>query len=187
MLIKNSGKEFKIISVARDGVTLVVNKKNPVDSLSLQQLKKIYSGQIVNWKFVNGKDQNIVLYSRENSSGTYEFFKQKILTKNEDGIPVDFSTNIQLLQGTSAVAQAVSSDENGIGYGGIGYFASRNDIKVLKIRSSENEKNVLSRKLFCYINKNSNPEVIKFINFLNSGSGQALIKESGFIPLNNDE
>lgn len=177
--------DFQKIPVALDSVTIIVNSNNPINSLTVQQLKLIYSGAITNWKNLGGIDKEIILYSRENSSGTYEFFKQKILDIDNQGSQVDFSTKIQLLQGTSAIAEAVSNDRNGIGYGGIGYFSKRDDVKVLKIYSTNQKEMVFSRQLYCYIKKNSKEEVAKFIKFLKSEIGQKIIEQSGFISLKN--
>lgn len=201
-LIDNLSRKFDKIPVALDGVAVIVNSSNPVSSFTVNQLKLIYSGKITNWKELGGDDREIVLYSRENSSGTYEFFREKILSFNETGLPVDFSTSIQLLQGTSAIAQAVSLDKYGIGYGGIGYFKKRNDIRVVKIavdketemispitdgkidfEKIENESYFLSRQLFCFIDQYNNQAVLKFIDFLKSEEGQKIIENSGFIPL----
>ena len=80
-------------------------------------------------------DMPITLYGRENSSGTYEFFKEHVLGK-VDGKQVDYSPSTQVLQGTAALGEAVARDVKGIGYGGVGYFAERNDIKILHIKKT---------------------------------------------------
>jgi len=201
-LINKHNRKFEKIPVGLDGVVVIVNSSNPVESLTVKQLMKIYSGKITNWDQVGGENSKIIIYSRENSSGTYEFFRKKVLNFDKKNLSVDFSTSIQLLQGTSAVAQAVSRDKYGIGYGGIGYFRNRKDVKILKIAADENSKIIspivngkidfttiknetyfLSRKLYCYINTESKQEVLDFINFLKSDFGQKIIEDSGFIPL----
>ncbi|MFA8341908.1 MAG: PstS family phosphate ABC transporter substrate-binding protein [Rhodothermaceae bacterium] len=201
-LINKHNRKFEKIPVGLDGVVVIVNSSNPVESLTVKQLMEIYSGKITNWNQVGGEDKKIILYSRENSSGTYEFFRKKVLNFDKKSHSVDFSTGIQLLQGTSAVAQAVSHDNYGIGYGGIGYFRNREDVKILKIAADENREMIspivngkidftaienetyfLSRQLHCYINTESKQEVLDFINFLRSDFGQKIIEDSGFIPL----
>ena len=71
------------IPVARDGLSVYVNAANPIKELSLAQLKLIFTGKITNWKELGGADAKIIVYSRENSSGTYVFFKEHVL-KNAD-------------------------------------------------------------------------------------------------------
>ena len=73
---KSQGLEIK---VARDGLSVYVNKSNPVKKLTLEQVRLIYTGKTKNWKEVGGPDKKILLYSRENNSGTYEFFKKHVL------------------------------------------------------------------------------------------------------------
>ena len=86
---------------------------------------------------LGGADMPITLYGRENSSGTYEFFKEHVLGK-VNGKQVDYSPSTQVLQGTAALGEAVARDVKGIGYGGVGYFAERNDVKILHIKKDEN-------------------------------------------------
>src|SRR5262249_6598587 len=95
------------IPVARDGVTFYVNEGNPVETLSIEQLKGIYTGELGNWKQVGGPDAPIVVYSRENSSGTYVFVKDEVLGGG------DFTERAQTLPGTAAVVNAVSKEQFG--------------------------------------------------------------------------
>jgi phosphate transport system substrate-binding protein len=86
-----------------------------VSELTLAQIKDIYTGKITNWKAVGGPDAKIILYSRENNSGTYVYFKDNVL----DG--EDYSATAQNMPGTAAVVNAIAKDRNGIGYGGDAY------------------------------------------------------------------
>ncbi|MBN2572924.1 MAG: phosphate ABC transporter substrate-binding protein, partial [Deltaproteobacteria bacterium] len=106
---KTTGTE---IAVARDGLSVYVNATNPIKALSLDQLRLIFTGKITNWKEVGGADRKIIVYSRENSSGTYVFFKEHVL-KN-----ADYTPRAQSMPGTAAVVNAVAKEKNGIGYGG---------------------------------------------------------------------
>jgi phosphate transport system substrate-binding protein len=101
------------IPVALDGITVYVNEKNTVGKLTFAQLKDIFQAKITNWKQVGGQDEKIVLYGRENSSGTHVFFKEHVLN-NED-----YAVSVQPLPGTAAIVNAVAQDEKGIGYGGV--------------------------------------------------------------------
>ena len=104
------------LPVALDGLAVYVHEKNPLQELTLEQLKKIYTGAVKNWKDVGGNDERIILYGRENSSGTYAYFKEHVLEN------ADYYPTTQTLPGTAAVINAVSKDIRGIGYGGIAYL-----------------------------------------------------------------
>ena len=103
------------IPVAKDGLAVYVHEQNGVKELSFEQLRDIYAAKITNWKQVGGADARITLYGRENSSGTYVFFKDVVL------LGADFAPSCQTLPGTAAVVNAVAQDPNGIGYGGAAY------------------------------------------------------------------
>jgi phosphate transport system substrate-binding protein len=113
--------------VALDALAVYVNEKNPLKEISIPALAKIYLGETKDWKEVGGKAHAIILYGRENNSGTYGYFKEHVLSKK------DFAANTQTLAGTSAVANAVKGDEFGIGYGGI----ATSGIKALKVKKDD--------------------------------------------------
>ena len=140
---KSKGVSPFVYNVALDGIAVIVNPKSDVDSLTIQQVSDIFSGKITNWIQVGGANMSITLYGRENSSGTYEFFKEHVLGK-VDGKQVDYSPSTQVLQGTSALGEAVARDIKGIGYGGVGYFAERNDVKILHVKKDENSHNAFN-------------------------------------------
>src|SRR6185436_7798792 len=98
-----------------DALSVYVNSDNPLKELSIDQLEGIFTGKIKNWKALGGADAPITVYSRENSSGTYEFFKENVL-KNKD-----FVASAQTMQGTALLLQSVAKDKGGIGYGGAAY------------------------------------------------------------------
>lgn len=189
--------------VALDGIAVIVNPKNKIDTLTVEQIKGIYSGKIKNWKEVGGADLEIVKYGRENSSGTYEYFKEMVLGKNESGKSIDFAVSTQVLQGTAALGEAVAKDTKGIGYGGVGYFAKRDDLKIIYLKNNDLQKAIspvknkevnykvirdgiypLSRYLYCYTNGKPKGAVKDFINFVLSEKGQQIVKEMEYIPLN---
>src|ERR1035437_375106 len=113
--IKTFGKRPTEYKVALDGLSVYVHENNPVKELTVDQLDAIFSGKITNWKGVGGGDAPITVYSRENSSGTYEFFKEHVLKGK------DFVASAQTQPGTAALLQAIEKDKNGIGYGGAAY------------------------------------------------------------------
>jgi len=182
------GVEVIETPVALDGLAVYVHESNPVEELSLAQLKAIYTGRVTNWKEVGGPDLPIVLYSRENNSGTYVYFKEHVLEN------ADFAPATQTLPGTAAVINAVAKDPKAIGYGGIAYGRG---IKALKVKKDATApgiaptvENVLSgrypisRQLYFYtVGKPNNPVARDFIRWVLSPEGQAVVKDVGYYPL----
>ncbi len=174
------------IVVAKDGVALYVNESNPVSQLTVEQVKAIYLGDVTNWKDVGGPSAPIVLYSRENSSGTYVFFKEHVLG-NED-----FAPQAQTLPGTAAVVNAVSKEKNGIGYGGAAYAKGVKEVRIVGndgkgyLPTAENVKAgkyALSRPLFMYTRGKPAGEAKQFVDFCLSREGQALVAKVGYFPV----
>ncbi len=187
MVQERHGKGVKEIPVALDGVTIYVHQDSPIQSISKEQLKLIYTGQMKNWKDVGGKDELIVPYSRENNSGTYVFFKEHVLDKE------DFAPEIQTLPGTAAIVNAVSKDRASIGYGGVAYASG---IRAVPVRADENSEPVeaslatvmsgaypLSRNLYFYTVGEPAGEVKAFIDWVLSEKGQAICEEVGYYPV----
>jgi len=182
------GAEVLELPVAVDGLAVYVHESNPVSELSLQQLKAIYTGAVKNWKEVGGKDERIILYSRENNSGTYVYFKEHVL-ENADYFPT-----AQTLPGTAAVINAVAKDRRGIGYGGIAYGKG---IKHLRVKADDKSpaveptmENVLaarypiSRFLYWYFAGAPTGDVREFAEWVVSKDGQAVVENVGYYPLN---
>lgn len=181
------GGDVVEIPVARDGITIYVNGENPLESITVAQLRDIYSAKIKNWKEIGGADESIVLYGRENSSGTYEYFKDHVLDKG------DFAPSTQTLSGTAAVVSAVSKDKRGVGYGGEAFGTS--GVKRLKLAGDTGdaieatEANVLagtyplSRSLFIYLRQAPTGAVKTYVDWVLSDEGQAEVKKAGYFPL----
>ncbi|HIJ89650.1 MAG: PstS family phosphate ABC transporter substrate-binding protein [Desulfobulbaceae bacterium] len=179
------------IPVARDGIVLVVHPENPVNSLTIDQLRLIYTGKTTNWKDVGGPDAPILLLSRESSSGTFVFFQEHVLNKE------DFSPSARLLPGTSALMQAVAADHGAIAYVGLGFAAeAKNTAKTLGIQASGQSEPVIpseetvrsgayavSRPLFFYTNGEPKDSVKQFIDFCLSPAGQKIVRETGYVPV----
>ena len=175
--------------VALDALAVFVHKSNPIKELTLEQIAKVYTGQITNWNQLGGKSAQVVLYGRENSSGTYEYFKEHVLNK------ADFAPRTQTLQGTAAVINAVSKDPNSIGYGGIAYAQDIRAIPVRKDASSapveptqDNVKNgtyPISRSLFFYWVDSASPDLKQFVQWCTTPAGQKVVTDVGYFPLVN--
>ncbi len=175
------------IPVARDGLSLYLNEENKVSELTLDQLKGIYTGQITNWKDLGGDDAKIVLYGRENSSGTYVYFKDNVLKG------ADFSAQTQTLPGTGAIVNAIAKDRNGIGYGGAAYAKGVKYCKVKKDAQTpgyeptlENVKSgnyPISRYLFWYLRNKPTGETKKLVDWVLSEQGQQIVSKVGYFPV----
>ena len=173
--------------IARDGLSVYVNEKNPVKELTLAQIRDIYTGRITNWKQVGGNDAQIILYSRENSSGTYTYFKDNVL------LGKDFAPRAQTLQGTAAVVNAVAKDANGIGYGGAAYakgirFAAvkKDDKSPAILPSLETVRSgqyPISRFLYLYTRVKPSNEMKAFIDWATGPEGQAIVTKVGYFPI----
>jgi phosphate transport system substrate-binding protein len=184
--VEATGAKVVETKVAIDAVAIYVNPSNPVASVSLAELDRIYRGKIRRWSDVGGVDAPIVAYSRENSSGTYLFFKEHVLAKR------DFAAEVQSLPGTAAVVQAVMHDRNAIGYGGI---AASSGVKVLAVRGASgtpvaptlatatDRSYPLARPLFVYHRSDASADARAFVSWLRSDEAQALAESAGFYPI----
>jgi phosphate transport system substrate-binding protein len=175
------------IKSAKDGLALYVNEANTVKELSLEQIKKIYMGQITNWKAVGGADSKIILYGRENNSGTYVYFKDNVL----DGD--DFAASVQSLPGTAAVVNAVAKDRNGIGFGGAAYGKGIRFLAVKKDADSkayeptaENVKSgdyPITRYLYMYLKSRPTGIMKQYVDWILSTEGQEIVTKVGYFPV----
>src|SRR5262245_57928613 len=185
-LAEKAGAPTVEIPVAKDGLSGYVNESNPMTEISMETLKAIFTGKVTSWKDVGGADAKIIPYSRENSSGTYVFFKEHVLEN------ADFTPRAQNMAGTAAVVNAVSKDKLGIGYGGAAYSKG---IKVLKVKKGpaaavapsdatiKDGTYPLSRPLFFYTRAKPAPEVKAFTDWVLTPEGQAIVTKVGYFPL----
>ena len=174
------------IPCAKDGITIFLHESNKVQELTLKQLSDIYQAKITNWKELGGTDAPIKLYGRENSSGTYAYFKEEVVLG-------DYAASCQTLPGTAAVVNAVKKDKNGIGYGGAAYAAGVKHCKVKKdaaspalLPTTENiAKNIypISRYLYMYMRNRPTGDLKKFVDWILSPEGQKIVTEVGYFPV----
>ena len=183
---KSRGAEVTEHPIALDALGVFVNSANPVQKLTIAQVRDIFEGKVQNWSEVGGPNAPVILYGRESSSGTYDYFREHVLNKG------DFAPRVQTLQGTAAIINAVGHDKNGIGYGGIAYAK---DVRALAIQAeggqpvAPSEATVadgtypLSRKLFLYFPSNAQERVTKFAQWALTPEAQALVTKVGYFPL----
>ncbi len=176
--------------IAMDGLTVVINASNPVDKLTVDQIGKIFRGEITNWKDVGGQDMSINLYGRQSNSGTYVFFRDVVLAG-------EYSQHMNHMNGNAQIIESVKQDASGIGYVGVGYGKDVTGITVVKVAgrpggeysSPLNTADVLSgkypiaRPLNQYINGTPSERIKDFINFELSEEGQKIAEEEGFFRI----
>ncbi len=183
--VKNLG--VTRIAVSLDGIAIFLNKENPVNDLSISQLRAIYTGELTNWKEVGGQDATIILYGRENNSGTYAYFKEHVLQED------DFADRCQTLPGTASVVNALTKDANGIGYGGIAWATT---VKHAGVKATDTSSAIhptieavskgaypISRELYFFLRGEPSVEVKNFINWALSPDGQKVAESADYIPL----
>ena len=185
--LKEANAQLEQKPIGRDALVFIVNENNPVKSLTRQQLKDIYAGKITNWKQVGGDDRKIVVYSRETSSGTYEFFKENLL-KNKNYMAGSLS-----MPATGAIIQSVSQTKGAIGYVGLAYVSPRTKTLSVSydgshyaaptVENATNKTYPIVRPLYYYYNVKNKEQVAPLINFILSPEGQEIIKKSGYIPV----
>jgi len=181
---KNNGIAVKEIAIAYDMIIPVIHPSNRnIKNLTLEQLKGIYDGSITSWKELGGRDEKIVVISRDSSSGTYEVWHEKVMKKT------DVRPDALLQASNGAVVAVVSRNRKAIGYIGVGYLnrglrsVTVNDIQPT-IENGKSGKYPVARKLYVYVNENKFSEGAKaFIDFILSREGQKLVKKAGYIPL----
>lgn len=185
--LKEEKVEIVETIIARDALALIVNPSNKVSRLTREEIEAIYTGRITNWKDVGGDDMNIVVYSRETSSGTYEFFREHVMNKK------NYAASALLMPATGAVIQSVSQTLGAIGYVGLAYIEP--GVKALSISydhgntyiepslaSSMEDQYPICRLLYFYYPLTSENRVKPFIDFILSRDGQMIVGQVGFIP-----
>jgi phosphate transport system substrate-binding protein len=186
-------KEFV---VGYDGVAVIVNKNNPVDKLTIDDLHKIFTGEATNWKKFGGKDIEIVTLSREVSSGTHVYFKEEVVRLGRKDGSEEFSDKTLLLSSSQAIVEEISGNEEAIGYLGMGYVSDRTkavmvgrtgDFYPADINNVLAKRYPLSRGLYFYTDGEPNGIVRLFIDFALGPKGQEQFRETGFVPLRADD
>ena len=187
MKAKAAGEDLQEAVIAYDALAVVVHPSNPVSRLTREQLEGIFRGKITNWKEVGGEDRRIVVYSRETSSGTYEFFKESVL-KNKNYMAGSLS-----MPATGAIIQSVSQTKGAIGYVGLAYVSPR--IKTIAVSydgrrfaeptldNAVSKAYPIVRPLYYYYNAKDSATVAPLMNFILSAEGQDIIRKSGYIPV----
>ena len=171
------------VCIARDGVAIVVNEANSLTGVTIEQVAKIYAGEITNWKDVGGNDATITVVSREEGSGTREVFEEYVTGAFKKKIKADalfFDSN-------GAIRSKVASDKNAVGYVSFGYVAGLKTLMVNNvaptIENAQSGKYPIVRRLY-FLTKSVPSGIVKeFIDFCRGPEGQKIALDEGYIPL----
>lgn len=184
------GIDPKRVVVAIDGLCIIVNAGNPVKKLTMDQVGKIYRGEITNWSALGGSDSVITLYGRQSNSGTYDFMKEVVM-KGE------YAPSLKSMNGNAQIIEAVKQDASGIGYVGVGYAKDASGVTALEIARTpamgfyspfnsidvKSGKYPVSRPLNQYIDGTPTGTVKSFIEFELSDEGQRIVENEGFFAI----
>ncbi len=186
--LQDAGRAYKEVTIAFDALAVVVSPNNKVSQLTREQLEGIYTGKITNWKEVGGDDLKIVVYARETSSGTYEFFKEHVMSRK------NYASSVLNMPATGAIIQSVSQTKGAIGYVGLAYLEK--DVKTIAIsydkgktfvkpsvETAKNKTYPVVRPLFFYYPSKVEKLVKPFIDYVLSPTGQKIVGNVGYITL----
>ena len=192
---KQAGVQPFRVVFATDGISVVTHPENPIQKLSLEQLGKIFKGDITNWKEVGGKDAKISLYGRQSNSGTFVFFREFV-------VRADYSPHMKSMNGNAQIVESLKRDKDGIGYVAVGYVVNEKGevmpgLKILTIaKDAQSEaysptkmenimtgKYPISRPLNQYLNGKPTGKLLDFIKFEIGEEGQNIVRKEGFFPV----
>lgn len=186
----DNGVKVNRIVVAMDGLSVIVNGNNSVEKLTVDEIGKIFRGEITNWSELGGANMPITLYGRQSNSGTFVFFQEAVLKG-------DYSQKMNRMNGNAQIVEGIKQDASGIGYVGVGYVKSASGITVLKVAANQGAeyasplsdydvksgKYPISRPLNQYINGTPTNAIRDFIEYELGPVGQKIVEEEGFFPL----
>jgi len=192
-----TGKEPTEFTCAFDALAVYAHPSNPVKEISIEELREIWAegGTITTWNQVDPKAKGkIVLFGRQNNSGTYDYFREHICGKTADKKQREFRPGISEMNGSAEVVENVTKTRQGLGYSGMGYKTPH--VNWLKISAKKGEPSVepgadvarsgkypISRKLFMYTAGDPKPEVKAYIEWCLSPAGQKIVDQEGFVSL----
>jgi len=182
--------------VAVDGLSIVVNEKNPIEQLTMAQVGALYRGEIKNWKAIGGPSQAVSLYGRQSNSGTYVFMQEFVLGNK------NYSTDMKEMNGNAQIIEGIIQDEGAVGYVGVGYLYDENKqirkgLKVLKISKEPNGTGYLptdkaavdsgaypiARPLYMATNGKPKGAVAALLQWIVGPEGQAIVEREGFFTV----
>jgi phosphate transport system substrate-binding protein len=180
---RDNGVQINTITVAKDAIALIVNENNPLDELSIEQIRLIFTGIIRDWAAIGGRPGEISAYTRNTASGNYNVF-QELGMEDED-----YSNLTQKMAGNEQIAAEVATNRNGIGYVGLAYIDTPG-IKVVKVNGFKpTPESVtggyypIARALYYLTGSELSPVASDFIGFTLGQEGQRIVAEVDFVPV----
>jgi phosphate transport system substrate-binding protein len=190
------GVSPRFFVVAVDGLSIVVNEKNPIDQLTMAQVGALYRGEIKNWKTLGPYEKPVSLYGRQSNSGTYVFMQEFVLGNK------NYSADMKEMNGNAQIIEGLLQDEGAVGYVGVGYLYDENHqirkgIKILKISKEPNGAGYLptdkaavdsgaypvSRPLFMATNGKPKGDIAQFLTWATGPEGQTIVEREGFFTI----
>jgi phosphate transport system substrate-binding protein len=191
---KGVSPRFFVIAV--DGLSIIVNEKNPLEKLTMAQVGALYRGEIKNWKVLGGPDKAVSLYGRQSNSGTYTFMQEHVLNNK------NYSTDMKEMNGNAQIIESVLQDEAGVGYVGVGYLFDKDGkiragLKILTISKEPNgqayspldkeavdsKKYPIARPLYQAVKGKPSGDVAKFLMWETGPEGQKIVEREGFYTI----
>jgi phosphate transport system substrate-binding protein len=176
----SNGVEMNTITVAKDGIAVIVNEANSLESISLEEIELIFSGDVTDWSGITAQTGSISAYTRNTASGTYAVFQEMAMSSR------DYGSDTQKMAGNEQIASEVAKNANGIGYVGLAYINTPG-VKVLPVNGAQPDAKdySLARPLY-YLTNNSkplSPLAKSFIEFSLSDEGQEIVKRVHFLSI----
>ncbi|MCB0036231.1 MAG: PstS family phosphate ABC transporter substrate-binding protein [Anaerolineales bacterium] len=185
-------------TVAIDALAVIVHPDNPVEKLTIKQLSDIFTGRITNWKEVGGHDAAIVILSRETNSGTHVYFLEEVVRQGDGDNTDIFAPQTLLMPSSVGITSELGRNVNAIGYDGLGYVTEHE--KVLAVAVDEESPYILptvetastgtyplARDLYMYTAGEPTGEIAIYLEWLMGAEGQEIVRQLGFVPLNEVE
>ena len=177
---KTKGVDMKALTVGKDGIAIIVNEANPLESISLEEIELIFSGDVTDWSAISMEAGTISAYTRNTSSGTYAVFQKMGMHSR------DYGSETQKMAGNEQIASEVAKNPFGIGYVGLAYINTPG-IKVLPVEgiNPDAPDYPLARPLYYLIDGNAtlSANANDFIGFTMSPEGQAIVSQVHFLPI----
>jgi phosphate transport system substrate-binding protein len=178
---KTKGVDMNTITVAKDGIALIVNEASPLEGIAVEEIELIFSGDVTDWSGITAQTGTISAYTRNTSSGTYAVFQKMAMNSR------DYGSDTQKMAGNEQIASEVASNPNGIGYVGLAYIGTPG-VKVLPVDGAQPDAKdyPLARPLY-YLTNNStplSPIAQQFIDFSLSPEGQEIVTRVHFLSVN---
>lgn len=180
--------DVKEAIVGFDALSVIVHPENKVSQLTREQIEKIFTGEIKNWKEVGGTDAPIVAYSRESSSGTYEFFKEHVMGKK------NYASSVLNMPATGAIVQSISQTKGAIGYVGLAYmtegvkpisvsYDSGKTFVAPSVQGAKDKSYPIARPLYYFYDAKNEGKVKAFVDYVLSDAGQKNVADAGYVPV----